>query len=330
MKLLILVLALVGFALSLSFHGNPLPQVQEAQFQAFIQKYNKSYVTKEEYNLRFENFKQSIKRINSKNKLSKGVVYAINKFSDMTPQEFKEKMLMKPIESKKPGSLLQPKPNLELPKTFDWRAKGAVTPVKNQEQCGSCWAFSTVENIESVWILSGHGSNTSVDLSPQQVVDCDQTDLGCNGGDPPTAYEYVISAGGLESESEYPYVAQDQNCRFQKSEVVAKISNWKYATQSNDENEIQQNLVSWAPLSICVDAANWQDYSSGVMGPWECAWIVQLDHCVQLIGYNQEASTPYWIVRNSWGTDWGINGYIYLEMFHNTCGMAEEATTSVA
>jgi len=95
------------------------------------------------------------------------------------------------------------------------------------------------------------------------------------------------------------------------------------------ETTLQQNLVSWAPLSICLDAANWQDYTSGVMTWTQCAWINMLDHCVQLVGYQTNAKTPYWIVRNSWGTDWGINGYIWLEMWEDTCGLAHEATCAV-
>jgi len=112
---------------------------------------------------------------------------------------------------------------------------------------------------------------------------------------------------------------------------VTKISSWKYATSDYSETTLQKNLLSWGPLSICVDAANWQDYQSGVMSWEECAWINQLDHCVQLVGYNTNNSTlgDYWIVRNSWNTDWGIQGYIWLEMWEDTCGLAYEATCSV-
>jgi len=180
-----------------------------------------------------------------------------------------------------------------------------------------------------MWILSKKSNNATLRLSEQQVVDCDTSDSGCGGGDPPTAYAYIMSAGGLEDESFYPYTAQDGTCTFDNTKIDAVISNWKYATTNDDEKLLQQNLVSWGPLSICVDAANWQNYQSGVMTAWECAWVNQLDHCVQLVGYNSQASTPYWIVRNSWNTDWGINGYIHLSMFENTCGMTEEATSSV-
>jgi len=213
-----------------------------------------------------------------------------------------------------------------LPDTFDWRTEGAVTPVKNQGQCGSCWAFSVTENVESVWIIATNASASTVDLSAQQVVDCDRDDGGCDGGDTPTAYQYIIKAGGMESEKDYPYHARDGTCKFNKQKVVAKISSFKYATQNSDEDQMQQNLVSWAPLSICVDASTWQFYDGGVISSNDCG--TDLDHCTQMIGYANDKG-KYWIVRNSWGTDWGVDGYIYLAMGGDTCGCADEATTAV-
>jgi len=246
----------------------------------------------------------------------------------MTPQEFRSHVLMtKPIiANRSPRTNVLPAKTVAVPTTLDWRTLGAVTAVKNQEQCGSCWAFSTTEAIESAWILAKKANNESLDLAPQQIVDCDSYDDGCDGGNPPTAYEYVIDAGGLESENAYPYTGEDGNCNFQSGSVVAKISNWAYATSLYSETELQSNLVAYGPLSVCVDAAAWQDYQSGVMSWEECAFINVLDHCVQLTGYNTEASTNYWWVRNSWGTDWGLEGYIQLEMWRDTCGIAHEAT----
>jgi len=274
----------------------------------------------------------SVQRINRLNLGSKAT-FALNKFSDLTPAEFRAKYLMQtplePVVSKE--NVLQPTVQ-NVPPTYDWRPKGVVTAVKDQGQCGSCWAFSTTENIESVWMLA-HGlkNDTMKPLAPQQIVDCDTTDEGCNGGFPASAYDYVQKAGGLETEADYPYHAVDQQCHFSASKVYAKISNFKYATSRGDETTLQQNLVSTAPLSICLDASNWQDYQNGVMSAWGCCWlrICQLDHCVQLVGYDTTASTPYYIVRNSWGTDWGENGFIRLEIGTNTCGITNYATTSI-
>jgi len=183
-----------------------------------------------------------------------------------------------------------------------------------------------------MWILSKKGSNTTVDLAPQQLVDCSELNLGCDGGNPPEAYDYIIDAGGQEDEADYPYTAEDGTCDFNAADIEAKISTWNYATTWYSEDELQTSLVSWGPLSVCVDAESWQDYTSGVMTWEECAYINMLDHCVQLVGYNtMNNGSAYWIVRNSWNTDWGINGYIYLEKggYSDTCGICHEASSSV-
>jgi len=304
------------------------------QFRDYMTKHGKSYGDASEYNVRLQNFEASIHRIAAMNARSKTATFALNKFSDMSTEEFRTTVLMKngipKNQTQKAGiETLQPK-TANVPASFDWRNKGAVTPVKDQGQCGSCWAFSATENIESMWILAGKATNKTVRLSEQQIVDCDNSDGGCDGGNTNTAYQYIMSAGGLEGEVNYPYTAADGTCAFNKKDVVASISNWKYATSDYSETTLQANLVSWGPLSICVDAANWQDYESGVMSWEDCAWINQLDHCVQLVGY--KTNTPlgdYWIVRNSWNTDWGIQGYIWLEMWRDTCGLTYEATCVV-
>jgi len=257
--------------------------------------------------------------------------YDLNKFSDLTPQEFRQFYLMQKtikVNSSTPRDVLRlPKTSGNHPQTFDWRKNGGVTPVKDQGQCGSCWAFSTTENIESVVMI--HANKSIPTLSPQQIVDCDGSDGGCGGGNPPTAYEYVISAGGMESNQDYPYTAQDGTCYFDRTKVAANILNWKYACNYYEESTLQDVLVNYAPPSICVDAANWQDYQSGVMTGWECAWVNLLDHCVQAVGYDMTANPPFWIVRNSWSTGWGENGYIRLEYGVNACGLTNEASTAL-
>jgi len=218
------------------------------------------------------------------------------------------------------------------PSTFDWRDKGAVSPVKDQGQCGSCWAFSTTEEIESMWFLKK--GNLSI-LAPQQIVDCDTVDQGCNGGDTPTAYAYVEQAGGMEPESDYPYTGTGGTCNANPSDFVASISGFEYATPpcndtctNQDEDTLKSNLASRGPVSICVDAEIWQTYSGGVIEPSDgCdSDYSELDHCVQLVGYNSDSTGTYWIVRNSWNTDWGNSGYIYLRYGSNVCGVADEAT----
>jgi cathepsin F len=299
------------------------------QFIHFQHKYEKVY-SAEEFLLRYDIFKENLKRVEKMNAGKDTPVYGVTKFFDLTPAEFKEHYLMKrTVDTKhlRAGKPVQPvDPKVKIPGSWDWRTKGAVTPVYNQGQCGSCWAFSTTENIESMWNLAGH---PLTQLSMQQIVDCDTSDDGCGGGDPPTAYQYVMSAGGMDPLSDYPYTAEDGYCNFQSSEVAAKISNWQYATQDNDENVMAAKVVSEGPLSICVDAASWQYYNGGIIMHGDGCGD-SLDHCVQIVGYATSSdSTPYWIVRNSWGTDWGEQGYLKVERGYDVCGISDEATYAV-
>jgi len=296
------------------------------EFNQFMQKYNKVY-TSDEFSTRFENYKATIERIAILNAQG-GATFGINKFSDMTPEEFKSKVLMPTTSVTFADEPITPFTlNRALPTSVDWRDKGVVTPVKDQGQCGSCWAFSASEAIESAWILKGHATQSSINLSPQQIVDCDtQGAAGCNGGTTESAYNYILGAGGQEGIANYPYTAKNGACKFDAAKVVSKIS--AYTETGGDENKLQTNLVNLGPLSICVDAAHWQNYVSGVMTPSQCCPFImcQLDHCVQLVGYNATTSPGYWIVRNSWNTDWGINGYIHLQMGSNVCGISKDST----
>jgi len=247
--------------------------------------------------------------------------FGYTKFSDLTAEEFKLYYLgYKANDQTTTKTRSQwENVNVALPDSLDWRKKGAVTAVKDQGQCGSCWAFSATEGVESGWFISGHKIPT---LAPQQVVDCDTTDQGCNGGDLPTAFAYIQGAG-MEPESDYPYTAEDGTCNYDQSDVVAKITGFQYATQSQNETAMQAAMITNGPLSVCVDASSWQNYDGGIIT--SCG--DSLDHCVQIVGWASDNSgTPYWIVRNSWNTDWGIDGYLYVERNQDECGIAEEAT----
>jgi len=300
-------------------------------FNAWKLKFNKTYSSTAEESACFTNFQLSLTRVRSLQisrspRKHEGAKFGLTKFADLTVDEFKSIYLLpKKITPKK--HKVAPKRDRAAPTVFDWRNTGMVTAVKNQEECGSCWAFSATETIESAWMLKHNLNNLTMSpLSPQQIVDCDNMDSGCGGGNPTTAYQYVISQGGIETNKKYPYTGQDGTCNFQQSDVYAKINNWNYACSSEDEPTLLQNTYTYGALSICVDAANWQDYESGIMTAWQCAWIDMLDHCVQAVGWNLQQSTPYWSVRNSWNTDWGENGYIRLEYGANTCGLTELAT----
>jgi len=230
----------------------------------------------------------------------------------------------------------EPMPATALPVNVDWRNKSVISAVKDQGQCGSCWAFSATETIESAWYQAKGKMQI---LSPQQIVSCDTGDEGCGGGWPSAAYQYVISAGGQETNAVYPYTSgtsgANGNCNFKQADVAVKISNWNYVINPcNDDNCASQNesglaaaIAAIGPASICVDAETWQDYSSGVLKSNCPRGFDDLDHCVQLVGYAGYGTTnPYWIVRNSWGTSWGESGYIYIAYGSNLCGIADTVT----
>jgi len=221
---------------------------------------------------------------------------------------------------------------------IDWRDKGAVTAVKDQGQCGSCWAFSATEQIESADFMAGRPLQV---LSPQQIVSCDKGgswgDSGCDGGFTEGAFEYVAGVAGIETEANYPYksgtTGTDGQCKYDASKVAVSIKGYTYAVPpctsgsctKQDETGLL-NQIATSPISICVNAEPWQFYSSGVMKGKSCSGAyADQDHCVQLVGYDQNTTPSYWIVRNSWNTDWGYSGYIRLEIGTNCCGVADDA-----
>jgi len=301
-------------------------------------KYNKVYNSVAEFDHAIDNFRLSLARVAKNNARTGQNFYGMTKFSDLSPAEFKQTYLRCGHKNKKARNHpVLPASHKKAPSTVDWRTHtpSVVSAVKDQGQCGSCWAFSATENIESMWALAG---NDIPVLSPEQIVDCDTVDQGCNGGDTPTAFEYVTQAGGLETETAYPYQAGQSgsggSCTFDQSQVVAKISNFTWVIPEcttgscNNQNmgQVQTQLATVGPFAICVFAEPWQDYSGGVFNDATCSHdAASLDHCVQMIGYDNP--NGYWIVRNSWNTDWGEDGYIRVSTKvanGNLCGLLDE------
>jgi len=270
-------------------------------------------------------FKSNVALIAAKNAREVHATYALNRFADLTPTQFKQLYLMNVsqiFENDEAPIAMKSQSPKALPTAFDWRDKSVVTPVKDQGQCGSCWDFSATETIESVCAIAGYPLGA---LSEQQILDCDTTDGGCNGGWPYKAYQYVINAGGLESESDYPYTSRDGNCHFNKNLVKCKVSKWEYVTKSKDENAMQNFVYSNSPISVCVDAESWQFYTSGVITTSSNCGNA-LDHCVQVTGWSQMQGMTVWDVRNSWGSGWGVSGYLYVQKGADVCGIAQMVT----
>jgi len=334
MKIALVVLLFVCIAAAVrpNFKGTP-----DQQFEQFKQVFGRKYKSQAEEKLRFKIFADGIETAKKMTEESKGATqYGVTQFSDLTPEEFKHLYLMKEVPEYQtvPGHELEVNTTKDIPSFWDWRyvtvgtpawAGSCVSAVYNQGQCGSCWAFSATEQIESMFCLQGHSGGVADHFSMQQIVSCDTSCYGCNGGWTYLAYEYVISAGGIDSYSSYPYTCQTGTCQFNPNAVQAKLGSWSYVGQNNEATMLSY-ITSTGPLSICVDAETWQYYQGGVVLGSSCGTSV--DHCVQITGYNGNfQGYQAWIVRNSWGTSWGYSGYLYVQYGVNACCLASTPTT---
>jgi len=335
MKVAFLCLAFIA-AVSASNVLSSLAQIHGTEpawssFVTFALQFKRSYATEREADIRFQNFKDTLARnvvLSNANPLA---TFGINDFADMSQAEFRATHLMPhsvfnhthraPKFYKNKAAIPPVKRVNGVPNDVDWFAKGMCTPVKDQGQCGSCWAFSATEAVESACAIAGQGLPV---LSPEQIVDCDTSDGGCGGGDPRSAMNYLVSNSGQDTEATYPYSAgggQAGSCASSSASIGATLSG-PQDVSDGDENALQSFLQNSGPPSVCVDASSWQTYSGGVMTNCGC----QLDHCVQATGITSQFGTPAYAVRNSWNTGWGVNGFIYLAIGSNVCCVANEVT----
>jgi C1A family cysteine protease len=281
----------------------------QPSFNEWADQYGKVYEpTERDY--RISVYYDNLAKINDHNSKNFSWTMDVNKFADLTGDEFKALYT---------GGIRIPKKSLRRggdgpfnvsanPTSVDWTTKGAVTPVKNQQQCGSCWAFSTTGSVEGAWFLS---NGTLVSLSEQQLVDCSDAEgnQGCNGGLMDDAFQYIITNKGITTEDAYPYTAQDGTCSSKGKPVAATLSGYKDVT-ANSEVALETAIVQ-QPVSVAVEADQsvFQFYSGGVM---DSACGTQLDHGVLAVGYGVDSGKEYYKVKNSWGADWGEKGYIRL------------------
>eukprot|EP01038_Epipyxis_sp_PR26KG_P006290 gene6290-8662_t len=344
----------------------------------FKKKYNKNYGSDEAESERYAIFQASLARADAKNLVNGNVAFGVTRFSDLTEKEFSvllgrknHAVTPKQVKVRDPKSVSQSKSakmsqyvnekisSVKKQSTdavdINWANFGVVTSVKNQGQCGSCWAFSASEAVESEWVMNGNGI---LEFSPQQIASCTTAMNGCGGGDTVAAYEYLMNSTtpGLGNEWYVPYQqSMYEGCshpyctkkcssldldQMQPQSALAGpyavLSGYEYATppcdsgscDNQDTDLLAANVLAYGPPSICVDASTWNDYVGGVLTQAACGGYSarSIDHCVQLVGFNATAPSPYWIVKNSWSTDWGNAGYIFLEYPLNTCGLANEAT----
>jgi len=302
------------------------------QWEYFKTKYNKTYENVDVEHYRYTVFQANLKRAAAfqKSQGPNGATFGVTKFSDLTEEEFRKDYLLPKdfavtYNPQGPEAFVDNKIGLKAdPKNWNWFNHGVCTPIYNQGQCGSCWAFSATETIESWWALGGHALTQ---LSMEQIVDCDTTCYGCSGGWPYLAYEYVESVAGIDSYNSYPYTAEDGQagtCAYNAGNVAAHVTGYTSVPQG-EANLYRQ--AQTGPVSVCVDASSWSAYTGGVL----TSCTSNVDHCVQLVGYQNynpagNDQNSYWLVRNSWGADWGVNGFIWIETGLDLCAIGDYAT----
>jgi C1A family cysteine protease len=280
-------------------------------FDTWMETQGKEYKSFEEYKFRNRIYERNVETIANHNAAGLSWNMTVNKFADLTGAEFTSRFTGLAITPKKVIDVEYDfKISEDIPVSIDWEALGAVTPVKNQEQCGSCWAFSTTGSVEGAWFIA---KKQLVSLSEQQLIDCStaQGNNGCNGGLMDYAFQYIISNGGITSEAQYPYTATGPNtCMAANTTVVATISSYQDVPINSDT--ALMSAIAQQPISIAIEADQsvFQFYSGGVMSATTCG--TQLDHGVLAVGYGTLNGADYYKVKNSWGADWGLNGYILL------------------
>jgi len=288
-----------------------LPAMASPSFYEWTKSSGKIYSTQEEYALRAKIYADNAAKWEKHNALGLPYTLGANQFADLTAHEFKARYTggyVKPANRTYPAAVAKKTTkNLRAnPPSVDWRIQGAVTAVKNQEQCGSCWAFSATGSMESATFLA-IGSLPL--LSEQQLVDCVTADAGCNGGWMDDAFAYVIANKGITSEALYPYTAVTGTCKNPLPSPAAMIKSFTDVTKNSMTS--LETAIAQQPISVAVEAdqAAWQAYTGGIVTA-NCG--TALDHGVLAAGYGTDAGQDYFLVKNSWGAAWGEKGYIRL------------------
>ncbi|XP_031494570.1 cysteine proteinase RD21A-like [Nymphaea colorata] len=301
-------------------------------YESWMARHGKAYNDLVEKDKRFNAFKDNLLFIDEHNSGNHSYKLGLNRFADLTNEEYRKmylgtRMSMSRRNARPASKRYAVKEGEELPDEVDWREKGAVTAVKDQGSCGSCWAFSTIAAVEGVNQIV---TNDLVSLSEQELVDCDTSyNQGCNGGLMDYAFQFIINNGGIDTEDDYPYKARDGSCdQYRRNAHVVTIDDYEDVPE-NDERALRKAVAN-QPVSVAIEAGGraFQLYESGVF-TGTCG--TELDHGVTAVGYGTDNGVDYWIVKNSWGDSWGEQGYIRMQRnvpgtLTGKCGIAMEAS----
>lgn len=326
---LFLVLCLAATAYGVSFF-----EVVVEEWEGWKILHQKNYSTATEEKFRMKIFMENKARIAKHNGRAHmghhSYTLKMNHYGDLLPHEFTTMMngYKKDLKTGLLGATYIAPANVQLPKEIDWRTKGAVTPVKNQGQCGSCWSFSATGSLEG---QNFRKTGKLVSLSEQNLIDCSVSygNHGCQGGLMDFAFKYIKDNGGIDTERSYPYEGEDDRCRYKKGDKGASDVGFTDIPAGN-EDALKAALATVGPVSIAIDASqpSFQFYSEGVYNEPNCS-PENLDHGVLAVGYGTLSSTgeDYFLVKNSWGTTWGDEGYIKMARNkNNQCGVASSAS----
>lgn len=295
-------------------------QHEEKSFLSWMRSTNQFY-TGDEYHFRFGIFLTNSRYVKEFNAGHHNFKISLNKFSALTPAEYKARLGLRLDLSKRSTTKYTKKSNAE---SIDYRNKGVVNEIKDQGQCQSNYAFSLIQTIESSDAIS---TGKLLAFSEQNIVDCCVSTFGCNGGNPGLAFEYIseIQNGQVCLESDYPYTGSDDDCKFDDCPHYGSFNNLINVIEG-DESDLASKIEYFGPTSVAIDAssATFQLYSSGIYDDPSCS-AYDVNHAVGCVGFGKENDVKYWIVRNQWGTSWGEKGYIRMIWDNNQCGIATMA-----
>ncbi|XP_018575904.1 cathepsin L-like proteinase [Anoplophora glabripennis] len=296
------------------------------QWLAFKDNFGRDYRNLKEEQKRYTVFQNTLRLIETHNeKYENGessYYLGVNKFADRTPEEIKAMLnysaSTKPVRGEPKAYHVHS--GLTAPSEVNWINQGVVNGIKDQGDCGSCWAFSTIGCLEGIYAIR---TGTLYSLSEQNLVDCSTINDGCDGGWMEAGFEYIRD-NGIETESDYPYTAREETCKFDRSKSITNVGGFVAIPQS--ESDLLDAVANIGPIAIAVNADPMVYYAGGIFDESVCD-KTNLDHGVVAVGYGSENGVDYWLVRNSWGLNWGDSGYIKITRNRNDqCGVADDAS----